>query len=509
MKNLIRILSLTLIFSLFLFSDGALAKKHHKAKVSHAKTSIPALTSNKVSQFAVNQNSQLNAAVAHILAKYDPNVDIGIIVQSMSDGKIIYQQNAARLFKPASSLKIFTAAAALERLGADTVFTTKAISHVKPNANGTLPGDLYFYFDGDPVLHRNDLVNMVARIKQSGVTNIQGNVYIDDSIFDQSSYGPGWMWDEKNFCYAAPTNAIMLDKNCFPFHVTPGTKEDHLAVVKNSPGNQSVQITSLLVTRRAGADDCPMDLRVTDDNKYYLTGCIWPNSQTVSLVVAVKNIRLYAINVLSSIFAEQGIKINGKIKIGKSPTGDNLNVLASHDSPPLRDLVRVMLKKSDNLIADALFKKIGFDYFHKTASWHSSSKAVYAILKSQIGIEAHNTRIVDGSGLSHYNLVSPLTMERLLYAVYHNSNIREPFYQALPNSGIDGSLAYRLSAPDLRGRVHAKTGTMTSISSLAGYVVTKSGKVFGFAIMINDFLGKPPKYRQLEDEICSFLARNM
>ncbi|OGT05960.1 MAG: D-alanyl-D-alanine carboxypeptidase/D-alanyl-D-alanine-endopeptidase [Gammaproteobacteria bacterium GWE2_37_16] len=503
--------SVVLLICLLLPNIGFATSHHHKQAVA---TKTPR---HKYMDMPLNNPAaiSLNTAIARIIAKYDPNIDIGIQIQSPADGRIIYQQNAYRLFKPASSLKIFTAAAALKHLGANYRFTTQILAKTNVVQNGVLVSDVYFYFDGDPVLRREHLNNLMATLQKMGISKIQGNIYIDDSVFDQLSYGPGWMWDEKNFCYAAPTNAIMLDKNCFPFKLN-AKQENRPAQVSAVSGIESMSVTSSLITKRIAADDCPLDLRVGDDNHYYLSGCVWPNPETITLMVAVKNIRLYTTRVLTNILREHDIELTGNIKIAHSPITDGSNavagrnyfVLASYSSPPLSELVKIMLKKSDNLIADALFKKLGNSYFHKTATWLNGAQALLSVLRQNGKMDFSDIRIVDGSGLSHYNLMTPAKMTELLNYVYKDATIRDPFWAALPNAGVDGSLAYRMSSSDLRGKVHAKTGTMSGISSLAGYVTTTNGKLLTFAIIINDFIGKAYKYRQMEDEICALLARS-
>lgn len=505
-KLFLLVLTLILILPLSSFAK----KKHRAVKHYNIAVHAPVRAQDYVASPA------LDAAINAIIFKNDPNADIGIDIRSGATGAILYQKNANHLFKPASSLKIFTAAAALLRFGPDYTMQTKVL--IRPNVvikDGIIFGDVYFYFDGDPLLQRQHLTALVADLKARGINEIRGNVYIDDTIFDQENYGPGWMWDEQNFCYAAPTNAIMLDKNCFPFSITPGRQENRPAHVASTVGHEFMYVTSNLISKRVSYDDCPMEMRVSEDNKYYLSGCVWPSSSTISLLVAVKNIRLYAMHVLSDTLVSQRIAVHGAVRFSRSPITQNFDavankdyiVLASHNSLPLSELVKIMLKKSDNLIADALFKKVGYSYYHKPATWHNSAEAVIAVLAQNSKINFSNTRIVDGSGLSHYNLVSPATMVALLNYIYHNPVISAPFIAALPSSGVDGSLAYRMGTEGLRDKIHAKTGTMTGITALAGYITTANGNILDFVIIINDFIGKVYRYRAMEDEICALLVR--
>jgi len=463
------------------------------------------ITSNIPTCFALSAQ-QIQIGINNIIKKYDPGLDLGIEVRQLSTGATLYQRNNNKLFMPASTLKIFTAVAALSYLGEDYKFQTKLLAKSNVVNHGALNSDIFFYFDGDPTLHRDDLENMIAVLEKSGITNIQGNVIIDDSVFDRESYGPGWMIDEKNFCYAAPTSAITIDRNCFPFQISPGTRVNMPATIIESAEYRFIPITSNIITTRASYEDCPLNLQATNDNNYYISGCVHPSSSTINLLIAVKNMRVYSSQVIAALLTEHHIRLAGKIKFDRLPVNQPMVTLVTHTSEPLQTILKRMLKKSDNLIADAVYKKIGSSYYHKRGTWKNSAKAIAAILVNNTKIDFRKLKIVDGSGLSRFNLITPAQFNAVLRYAYLDQKIREPFMAALPTAGIDGTMRYRL--PQLQGRVKAKTGNMASITSLAGYINTASKQTLAFTIIVNDFLAKPHKYHKLQDEICSFLARS-
>ena len=454
--------------------------------------------------YAINA-AYMQQGIEQIIRHYDQSISIGIQVREAPNGQVLYQKNADKLFIPASTIKIFTAAAALSYLGNDFKFQTKLLAPTPSINRNTLNSDVYFYFDGDPTLTRQNLNNLVAALARFGVHTINGNLYIDDSVFDQSLSGPGWMWDERNFCYGAPTSAISLDKNCFPVQITAAKQANRSAYITTRENNSFINILNNVTTKRISYDDCPLELRAGNDNSYYFTGCLRPNIPTISFLVAVRNVRLFTKDVLLQQLANNNIKLTGSVKFARAPTNTKLTLLAIHESAPLKVLVKTMLKKSDNLIADALFKKVGNVYFHKTATWRNSAKAVAAILQNT-GINFRKMKMVDGSGLSRYDLTTPAQLVSVLRFAYNNPNIRSTFFWALPISGMDGTMKYRLGGSLLR-RVHAKTGNMASVSSLAGYIQTSSGHILAFAIELNDFVVKPHQYHKLQDDICKFLAR--
>ncbi len=162
---------------------------------------------------AKNPYKQLQLQIEKILDKTNHNGNAGIVVASLDNKQILYQKNSKRFFVPASILKLFTAVTALQYLGPDYQFNTTILARNKNIKKGVLKSNLYIRFSGDPSLLRKDLVLMLKTLRKKGIRTIKGNVYIDDNIYDQDQYGPGWMWDELEMCYASPINAIKMNDN--------------------------------------------------------------------------------------------------------------------------------------------------------------------------------------------------------------------------------------------------------------------------------------------------------
>jgi serine-type D-Ala-D-Ala carboxypeptidase/endopeptidase (penicillin-binding protein 4) len=449
-------------------------------------------------------NSALARNIESIINRYNPSLNIGIHVYSINDKKTIYQRNTDQLFMPASSLKTFTAAAALSYLGVDYKFQTKIL--VKPYSirDHVLHGDVYLSFGGDPTLTRQDLAELIAVLSNQGVQRITGNIYIDDTVFTQSNFGPGWMWDERNLCYAAPSSAIAIDHNCFPLTIAAAKGNGVPLTIYKYKEYSFINIINHARTLNVPVDECPLDMHGTEDNTYYISGCLHPGAGSLGMQIAVRNVRLFAQNIINDLLRQSQISVDGGIRVAPLPQGQ-LVALAIRESDPLSELVKVMLKKSDNLIANAVYKKLGNAVFAAAGNWRNGAKAVSAILSNGTGINFKKLSIVDGCGLSRYNMVTPRSLVALLNYVYFSPNIREQFMAALPIAGTDGHLQYRMGA--IKGRVRAKTGTMSNITSLVGYVFTNSNQVLSFAIMINGFVENPRKYQQLEDDICRLLVR--
>jgi D-alanyl-D-alanine carboxypeptidase/D-alanyl-D-alanine-endopeptidase (penicillin-binding protein 4) len=270
-----------------------------------------------------------------------------------------------------------------------------------------------------------------------------------------------------------------------------------------------------VVTKLADKHSCALTLSSTDTNQYTLTGCIAPKQTPLIMDVAIHNPTKYATELTAKIFQKQNIRFSGKIIVGKK--NDMRYLLVEHISKPLYQIIATMLKKSDNLIADALIRKIGSVYFQQQGNWKNGSAAVLEILHKNTGLDTDNLTLVDGAGISRYNTITPKQLAQVLYYDYHNFSIAPEIMIGLPIAGVDGTLhkhhylnnpgIYTVN-PDIVGKLRAKTGTMTCVVALAGYLQTKQGHMLSIVIIVNNFNGKLYPYRLLEAKIAEYLANN-
>ncbi len=438
-------------------------------------------------------------------------VSVGIMVESLSTGKILYQYHPDRQLIPASTLKLFTGIAALDYLGPNFQFKTRLLKESQAKIiHGTLQGDLYIQFSGDPNLTLTDLKEMLATLREQKIHSIQGNVVIDDTALDRSTWPPGRVVDDKIFCYAAPVTATIINRNCFSVSVKPSKSSKHPTVVKSNR-HLGIKIDNQATTQRLKKKaHYFLDFKPNPQNKdnhYTLRGYLSPKVGPLSFAVALQNPNLATYNILSGLLRSQSIHYNKMVYGRTTPTA---KTLAENSSPELAFLVKNMLKKSDNLIADSLLKKLGGLYFSTQGSWKTGRNAIQAILATRAHVNFNDVVMVDGSGLSRNNLVSARVFIQLLKYAYHQLPESDLFFESLPNSGQDGTLKNRLGGPVL-GRIHAKTGSMHGISSLAGYIRTVNHQTLAFAILVNDVIpgrNNQGGYRLLENRICEFLAKN-
>lgn len=446
---------------------------------------------------------EIKSGIDKILAGIDKNVHVGIEVISLDSGLRLYEKNAQQLFVPASLTKLFVAGAALSKLGPQFTFETALLTDgaIKQKA---LRGNLYLQGSGDPSFSLADLEELVLQLRLHQIEEIQGDLIIDNYAFDNISEGPGWMWDDINGVSYAPMNALSLNHNLVQVWVKPAEGVATPPKVFVYPRTPFLQIKNLATTDEK-ADTLSVERTFKGKkNTILVKGEIGVRSGIRAFQVPIKNPHLYAATLLQSICKKAGVECKGTIKVRRTPP--SAFVLATHHSPSLANLIRIMLKSSDNLYADNLFKRIGLHYDKEQGTWKTGSQAIRSHLEKDAGLEIADLVLLDGSGLSRYNLVSAHQITSYLAWAHKKSHYAPEFVSALSLAGRDGGLANRFAETDflLRG----KTGTMSGITTLAGYVYTADNEPLAFAILINGFTDKAAKYKaQIEDPIALFLSK--
>ena len=450
----------------------------------------------------VNGLSQLNNSINHALQKVSPNSKIGITIKSMKYGDSLYNRNEKALFVPASTLKILTAEAALLFLGPQYTFKTRMVTDARNPAASVLHGNLYLVNSGDPTLTYADLADLISTLKERGIKTITGNVFIDNSAYDDVTTGPGWLWNDKRFCYAAPISASIINHNCLSFHVNPASRSGSTAKVITDPHTYYANIQNSVVTRAQASSTCYVRVDGAQGGTIAISGCLAKGQGGAGVSSVINDIVQYNKTLLSDLLIRSGIMVHGTIAAGNvsGPTSE----LARHDSKPLQDLITDMLKMSDNIIAGSIFKKIGEEYYHRPGTWENGATAVEKILAQHTAVDIWRMNLIDGSGLSRYNQVTPAQMLKVLDYTFHNTATNHVFLAALPVAGIDGTLKRRMH--NIAWRVRAKTGTMQGVVSLAGYALSAEREPLAFVIMVNSKYGSVWQYRQLEDSIMQALT---
>ena len=459
-----------------------------------------------------NTTLPVQQAINKILANNHEDLNVGIIVANLTKGTVLYEKNPSRLFLPASNMKLLTAFAALSRLGANFSYQTTLYANTQQLQNGVLNGNIGLRFSGDPELTSAQLNSLIHSLSLAGIQQVNGAFIVDNHAYDNMGFGPGWMWDDRNYCFGEPINAVIVDHNCFSVNIFPARQANRLSHWQAIQAPLFANLNNQIHTVSGTNSLCPINIHSGDNNDYTLNGCVAApqndaNASPITLEIATRNPPLYATQLISHLLQKNHIVVTQGVQIGT--VAPNASILAILHSKPLSQILSDMLKPSDNLIANSLFKKLGEINSQRIGSWETGKKAMQAILQKQLLIEPQHQKIVDGSGESRYDLVTPQQILVTLLAVYHNPVLANTYIPALPISGIDGTIQSRMTAPDLKGRVLAKTGSMAGVSSLSGFIKTTHHQTLAFVILMNNFVGPENKYRALQDKICAYLARQM
>lgn len=453
-------------------------------------------------------SASMQINVDQLINRLNPHVNLGIVVIDLSSGDTLYSRNADRLYIPASNMKLFSEAATLMALGPDYRFKNQLSTSASKLQQGILQGNLYLHLSGDPSFTRDDLKTLLSSLKDWKITSIQGDVYIDSSLAAVTAYPPGWLTADLSYSYGAPIAPLMLDANRLTVTVNPGAKVGDPAIVEVDDGNGGGIVLNNQAKTSANAKGCGVGFTLDKDNNLTVRGCVALGQWAVQQRLAIKNPLMYAQAMIKNQLAKANILFYGQVHLGKAPEGSLL--IATEHSKPISQLMADTLKPSDNLYADSLYLHTAAKINGSPVNWNEAQPVIKDFLQQQTGIDLKKSIFTDGSGLSRYNLVTPEQTISLLKFLYQRFPLSYEYIAALPISGRDGTLQKRFKIPAEQGFVRAKTGTMTGMNSLSGYLYSSNGHTLAFAMFINRLPGKSAgPGRPLLDALCTyFLQQN-
>jgi len=451
----------------------------------------------------------------------------GILVVDAATGKTVYSHNASHYFVPASNTKLLTTALALERLGPTHHMTTRVVASSPPDSAGVIHGDLRLVGGGDPSLsgraypYRKEAqpANPLAAIEEfaeavyrRGVRRITGDVVGDDTAYVWAPYPPGWAMDDAVWEYGAPVSALAVNDNAVRLIVEPGERAGEPAYVFFEP-----PLAYYIVDNRTRTGEGPpiRASRATGSRELLLRGSVPPGGSPYREWLAVDDPARYAAFALYDALARRGVSIDGRpvaahrwadsvadLRRGAPEKTTEACELARRDSPPLVDLLKVVNKVSQNLHAELLLRETA-----RMRRNVGSREAGLEELKSflhEVGVDEHGYAVYDGSGLSRLNLLTPETVVRLLLHMYRSPH-REAWMETLPVGGEDGTLSSRFRGAACSGRVRAKTGTLTHVSALSGYLERYDKRRWAFAIFVNNYEVPSSSIREVMDRLVAAL----
>lgn len=434
----------------------------------------------------------------------------GVLVTSLKSDEVLYELNAHRLFIPASNMKIVTLAAAADRLGWPFRYTTTLRARGRING-GRLEGDLLVAGSGDPSLMQEESAALfdtwAERLKTAGVRSIDGRIIGDDNAFDDDGLGFGWSWDDLVEDYSAGVSALQFNEGSIRVTIAPGPSIGDYAAIAVDPASSGTIVDSDLLTVAADAPARIEASRLPGSTRLVLRGSVPLGSAPRVRAVSVDNPTLFFASALRAALIARGIDVRGAAvdidDVHGAPSSSDGTVVATYDSPPLSTLAVRLMKESQNLYAETLLKTLGA--VSGTATFAAGRMAVQSTL-AQWGVAPGELIDRDGSGLSRYDFVTPAALVTILTHIARDDRLRGPFEATLPIAGRDGTLANRMKGTSAEGNARAKTGSMTGVRTLSGYVATADGEPLVWSIMANNFETAPDVVNAAADAIVVRLA---
>ncbi len=419
---------------------------------------------------------------------------VGVRVESLARPGVIYERNANSLVMPASNLKLFTLAASAERLGWNFTFETR-LEAAGTVANGALHGDLVVVGGGDPSIGSQDfgaspMFNEWAdALKRAGIQRVDGRLIGDDHVFDHANLGAGWAWDYLADGYAAPIGGLSYNENVAVVRLWPGDAPGEPVRVEVTPPGHGLQVTNAVKTGDAASSASIDFSRLPGSERLTISGTAPAGGKVITRTAAIDNPTRFFVEALRLALADRGIRVTGGAwdldEVGKSPAETDRRVIARKQSLPLSALAGYWLKVSQNFYAEMFFKTLGRAP-GQPGSAEGGRRAVREVL-TPWGIPPDSYVMYDGSGLSRYNYVTAGGIVTLLRHVWEDETLRGPFVAALPVGGHDGTLSSRMKNTVLDANVEAKTGTISNVRSLSGYLETNAHEKLVFSMIVNHF----------------------
>jgi D-alanyl-D-alanine carboxypeptidase/D-alanyl-D-alanine-endopeptidase (penicillin-binding protein 4) len=417
-------------------------------------------------------------------------------IVSLDSGQVIFEQDANKFVRPASNMKLYTVAAAFDRLTPDFHFITSVYAKEKPE-DGKIKGDLIVYGRGDPSIAArfnngdyfkgtNDLAD---RIVAAGVKRIKGDLVGDESFFNGAPLGSGWEWEDLTWSYGAPISALSVNDNAIDLNIKPADRVGApVTIVTGPPAASFMTIVNRATTSPRGSRSDLRIYRGLGANTLEISGSLPIGDAGFVGGAAIPDAALAFVSMLRDALLKRGVKIDGRVRTVNSPFVPPTSMrieIASWPSPPLSVIGSYTLKPSQNQYTELILRALGEwarsdlslsrDYAHDVPK--DSEEAGLGVVKNflrQAGVGENDVALNDGSGLSRNDLISANTTVQLLTFMSKHKYFAQ-FRDALPIAGVDGTLRTRMRGTPAEGNVRAKTGSLSSVASLSGYVTTASG----------------------------------
>ncbi|HEX7771395.1 MAG TPA: D-alanyl-D-alanine carboxypeptidase/D-alanyl-D-alanine-endopeptidase [Pyrinomonadaceae bacterium] len=463
---------------------------------------------------------ELQAKISEILAKPElaPAI-VGLKVVSLDNGRVLFESSAQKLLRPASNMKLYTVATALDRLSPDYRFVTSVYAPTRPDAAGIVHGNLTIYGRGDPSIaarfnngdYFKAIDDLAARIVAAGVKRVEGDLVGDESYFVGPKYGSGWEWEDLTWYYGAEVTPLTVNDNALDLFVKPGPSVGQPALITTGPPDPLLTIVNKVTTSAKGFKRELSVHRGLGENTITIAGSIALDDPGYRGGIGISHPALLFVYLLRSSLAQKGVVITGKSRTtgevqpalmtgvpvsgtnGANGSGPPFQIeLATLQSVPFSLIAAQTLKPSQNLYTELILRTLGkmtpppatMSNLGRTSE-ALGLEAVRSFLKTA-GIVPEALVLDDGSGLSRGDMVTAEASVQLL-TFMSKHRYASVFRDALPIAGVDGTLRNRMKGTPAENNVRAKTGSLSSAASLGGYMTTAAGEKLAFTIMVNNY----------------------
>lgn len=417
-----------------------------------------------------------------------------VTVQSLQRGETLYSTSAFRMETPASNQKVLTTAAAAERLGWDYRYTTRIYATGAIDANGSLNGDLIVVSDGDPTINPRHPERWAIfdewgkQLAAKGIRQVNGYLIGDDNAFEEPGWAPGWAWDDLAFGYGAAVSALQYNENQVELLIGPGLEAGSRGIISMSPSGSGLIIDHRVTTVAADQPNRITLQRTPGSELLTVSGQVALGATPFTEYASVDNPTIVYLNALRAGLHRQGVNIERApldidgVRI--VPDMSKAVLLVEDKSPPLSELIDVTLKWSRNIYAETMLRSMAPEPGGKSTA---GGLAALEETMNDWGISHDYFLARDGSGLSRYDYLSADALAWVLTHLWRDPRHADAYRAALPVLGVNGNVANRLKDTPAQGRVWAKTGSMSQVRSLSGYLVTTEGEPLVFAFVVNGF----------------------
>lgn len=463
---------------------------------------------------------------------------VGVKIVSLDTNQTIFEENAEKYFMPASNMKSYTVAAAIEKLSPDFRFVTSVYAPAAPAADGVVKGDLTVYGRGDVSISSafNDgdyyrgLDALANKIVQAGVKRIEGNLIGDESYFTGNPIPQSWEWDDLQWYYGAEISALPINDNALDLSVKPSALNAP-CFVQTLPANTIIKIINRCVTVAAGTKRDVRVFKKLDQNTVEVGGTISVGDEGYKGAIAVSRPAQIFVELLRGLLMQKGVIVTGQNRVVNAqekalmiPAPTVMPVeIAKLESPPLSVIAAKTLKPSQNAYTETILWTLGQnaariptnDSNGALADPLSNQRATSAerglfVVQNflqEIGVPSGSVIQWDGSGLSRHNLITPASAVQL-FTFMSKSRYANHWRDALTVAGVDGTLKNRFKGTIAVNNVRGKTGTIDQVSSLSGYVTTAAGERMVFSVIVNGVNSTPTRQAAIDEIVVALAAFN-